>query len=124
MHVYPLQLSGGEQQRVALARALINDPLLLLADEPTGNLDPEPELAYDIMLLFKEINLHGTTVVVATHDRELITRMGKRVIALDRGRLLKAATGPGTGSRRQGQWGEIEPDDSGGGVGRQISSHE
>jgi len=88
LHVYPLQLSGGEQQRVAIARALINDPLLLLADEATGNLDPE--LAYDIMLLFKEISSHGTTVVVATYDRELITRMGKRVIALDRGRLVES----------------------------------
>ncbi|HEX9724090.1 MAG TPA: cell division ATP-binding protein FtsE, partial [Vicinamibacteria bacterium] len=70
MHTYPLQLSGGEQQRVAIARALINEPVLLLADEPTGNLDPE--LAYEIMTLFKEINNRGTTVLVATHDRELI----------------------------------------------------
>jgi cell division transport system ATP-binding protein len=87
MHAYPLQLSGGEQQRVAVARALINEPVLLLADEPTGNLDPE--LAVEIMLLFKEINSHGTTVLVATHDRELISRMGKRVITLERGRLLE-----------------------------------
>ena len=87
MHSYPLQLSGGEQQRVAIARALINQPVLLLADEPTGNLDPD--LALEIMLLFKEINSHGTTVLVATHDRELITRMGKRVITLDRGRVVE-----------------------------------
>jgi cell division transport system ATP-binding protein len=88
MHAYPLQLSGGEQQRVAIARSLINEPVLLLADEPTGNLDPD--LALEIMTLFKEINNRGTTVLVATHDRELIGRMKKRVIALDRGRLVEA----------------------------------
>ena len=87
MNAYPLQLSGGEQQRVAIARALINEPVLLLADEPTGNLDPE--LAYEIMTLFKEINNRGTTVLVATHDRELITRMGKRVIYLENGRMTE-----------------------------------
>jgi cell division transport system ATP-binding protein len=86
MNVYPLQLSGGEQQRVAIARALINEPVPLLADEPTGNLDPE--LAFEIMSLFKEINNRGTTVLVATHDRELINRMGKRVIHLERGRVV------------------------------------
>jgi cell division transport system ATP-binding protein len=86
MHVYPLQLSGGEQQRVAIARALINEPILLLADEPTGNLDPD--MAQEIMSLFQEVNSRGTTVLVATHDREMIQRMGKRVIALDRGRLM------------------------------------
>jgi cell division transport system ATP-binding protein len=88
MNTYPLQLSGGEQQRVAIARALINEPVLLLADEPTGNLDPE--LAYEIMSLFKEINNRGTTVLVATHDRELITRMGKRVILLENGRVVES----------------------------------
>jgi cell division transport system ATP-binding protein len=88
MNVYPLQLSGGEQQRVAIARALINEPVLLLADEPTGNLDPE--LAYEIMTLFKEINNRGTTVLVATHDRELINRMGKRVIHLEHGRVIES----------------------------------
>jgi cell division transport system ATP-binding protein len=85
MHAFPLQLSGGEQQRVAIARALMNEPMLLLADEPTGNLDPE--MAQEIMRLFLEVNARGTTVLVATHDRDMIQRMGKRVIALDRGRV-------------------------------------
>ena len=87
MHAYPMQLSGGEKQRVAIARALINEPVLLLADEPTGNLDPD--LALEIMTLFKEINNRGTTVLVATHDRDLIARMGKRVISLERGRVVE-----------------------------------
>jgi cell division transport system ATP-binding protein len=86
MHAFPLQLSGGEQQRVAIARALINDPVLLLADEPTGNLDPD--MAMEIMTLFQEVNARGTTVLVATHDREMIQRMGKRVITLDKGRVV------------------------------------
>jgi cell division transport system ATP-binding protein len=86
MHAYPLQLSGGEQQRVAIARALINEPMLLLADEPTGNLDPD--LAQEIMDLFRDVNARGTTVLVATHDREMIQRLGKRVIVLDHGRLV------------------------------------
>ena len=86
MHSYPLQLSGGEQQRVAIARALINEPMLLLADEPTGNLDPD--MAQEIMALFQDVNARGTTVLVATHDREMIQRMGKRVITLERGRVM------------------------------------
>ena len=85
MNAYPDELSGGEQQRVAIARAIVNEPTLLLADEPTGNLDPA--LAEEIMRLFAEINIRGTTVLVATHDVELIRRMGKRVLTLDRGRL-------------------------------------
>jgi cell division transport system ATP-binding protein len=86
MNAFPLELSGGEQQRIAVARALINDPALVLADEPTGNLDPD--LALDIMNLFREINARGTTVLVATHDRELIRRVGRRTVTLEQGHLL------------------------------------
>jgi len=89
LHNYPEQVSGGEQQRMAIARALVNRPLILLADEPTGNLDPD--LALEIMGLFKDINAHGTTVIIATHDREMIRRMGRRVISLDHGRLVAGA---------------------------------
>ncbi len=85
LHSYPAEISGGEQQRVAIARALVNRPLILLADEPTGNLDPD--LSQEVMSLFREINSHGTTVLIATHDRDLIQRMGCRVVSLERGRL-------------------------------------
>jgi cell division transport system ATP-binding protein len=88
MHNSPRNLSGGEQQRVAIARALINDPVLLLADEPTGNLDPD--LAREIMTLFIESNQRGCTVLVATHDRELIRWVGARTIGLEHGRLAGA----------------------------------
>jgi len=81
----PLHLSGGEQQRVAIARAIINNPLLLLADEPTGNLDPK--LSYEIMKLFKAINARGTTVVIATHDKNTALKFSENIITLDRGKL-------------------------------------
>jgi cell division transport system ATP-binding protein len=85
LNAYPEELSGGEQQRVAIARALVNEPHIVLADEPTGNLDPD--LSLEIMNLFRDINARGTTVLVATHDRELIKWVGRRVIQLEHGLL-------------------------------------
>jgi cell division transport system ATP-binding protein len=87
-NAYPIELSGGEQQRVAIARALVNEPVLVIADEPTGNLDPD--LSLDVMNLFREINATGTTVLVATHDRELIRHVGRRTIRLEHGRVVPA----------------------------------
>jgi cell division transport system ATP-binding protein len=86
LNAYPLELSGGEQQRVAIARALVNEPQLVLADEPTGNLDPD--LSLEIMNLFRDINAVGTTVLVATHDRELIKWVNRRTVHLEHGRML------------------------------------
>ena len=83
---FPLNLSGGEQQRVAIARALINSPAILLADEPTGNLDPI--IALDIMSLFEKANNNGTTVIIATHDENMIKRYRKRVLYLKDGKLM------------------------------------
>lgn len=84
---YPNELSGGEQQRIAIARAIVNDPIMVIADEPTGNLDPET--SWDIMEIFKEINAEGTTIVMATHDKEIVDAMGKRVIAIEDGNIVR-----------------------------------
>lgn len=84
---YPEQLSGGEQQRTAIARAIVNDPVLLLADEPTGNLDPKTTM--EIMGLLNEINLRGTTVLMATHDQTIVNMMKKRVILMQHGKIIK-----------------------------------
>jgi cell division transport system ATP-binding protein len=89
MGAYPTDLSGGEQQRVAIARALVNSPTLVLADEPTGNLDPD--LSLEIMNLLREVNASGTTVVVATHDRDLIRLVGRRTVTLDQGKVVEVA---------------------------------
>lgn len=83
---YPSELSGGEQQRVALARALVNDPALIIADEPTGNIDPE--LSYQIVQLLKDINNCGTTVLMVTHEQELVSRFGGRTIVIDDGSIV------------------------------------
>lgn len=83
----PLELSGGEQQRVCIARALVNDPAIILSDEPTGNLDPI--ISWEVMKVLLEINVRGTTVVLATHDKTIVDRMRKRVVALKNGRIVK-----------------------------------
>ena len=88
---FPSQLSGGEQQRVALARALVNNPSMIIADEPTGNLDPET--AWEIMNLLKEINARGTTIVVATHAKDIVDRMNKRVIRIENGNIIRDEKG-------------------------------
>ena len=86
-HAYPTELSGGEQQRIAIERAIVNDPILLIADEPTGNLDPET--SWEIMDIFREVNKSGTTIVMATHDREIVDEMEKRVIAIEHGHIVR-----------------------------------
>ncbi|MBC7766240.1 MAG: cell division ATP-binding protein FtsE [Hyphomonadaceae bacterium] len=84
---YPHELSGGERQRVSIARAICNNPAVLIADEPTGNLDPDT--ANDIMACFEKINSRGTTIIMATHAKEIVNQMAKRVIALEQGKLVR-----------------------------------
>ena len=95
--MYPNELSGGEQQRVALARALVNNPSMIIADEPTGNLDPDT--AWEIMNLLNDINLRGTTVVMATHAKNIVDEMNKRVIHIHKGNIIRD---------EKGGYGEIE----------------
>ena len=84
---FPSQLSGGERQRVAIARAIVNDPKIVIADEPTGNLDPET--GWDIMDIFQRINAQGTTIIMATHDRDIVNHMYRRVIELEKGHIVR-----------------------------------
>ncbi|NLU23607.1 MAG: ATP-binding cassette domain-containing protein [Clostridiales bacterium] len=91
MNRYPDELSGGEQQRVAIARALVNNPATIVADEPTGNLDPGRSL--EIMTLLERINALGTTVLVVTHEKELVNRLGKRIIMIDEGKVVSDGLG-------------------------------
>ncbi len=85
--VYPGELSGGEQQRIAIARAIVNNPVLLIADEPTGNLDPDT--SWDIMKIFSRVNRNGTTIIMATHDKDIVDSMNKRVIAVENGTIVR-----------------------------------
>ncbi|MGB5163484.1 MAG: cell division ATP-binding protein FtsE [Thermoanaerobaculia bacterium] len=115
MSAFPSELSGGEQQRVTIARALINRPEILIADEPTGNLDPE--LSWEILRLFLEINGKGTTVLLATHEHSYVQALGGRSLVLDRGRLVKD-------EYVEGHVGDIESDFAGGATDRRRSSTE
>lgn len=90
-HKYPDELSAGEQQRVAIARAIVNNPTVLIADEPTGNLDPDT--AWEIMDLLEQINLRGTTIVMVTHAKDIVDRMNKRVIAIEKGCIVRDEQG-------------------------------
>lgn len=91
LRTYPAHLSGGEQQRVAIARAIVNNPLVVIADEPTGNLDPDT--SWEIMKIFEQINKAGTTIVMATHDKPVVDAMKKRVIAIEKGRIVRDQEG-------------------------------
>ncbi len=91
LKAFPNQLSGGEQQRVAIARAIVNSPRILLADEPTGNLDPDT--SWEILEILKKINAKGTTMIIATHDRRIVDEGGKRVIALEKGKVVRDEEG-------------------------------
>lgn len=91
MRAFPDQLSGGEQQRVAIARAIVNNPKLLIADEPTGNLDPE--ISWEIMNLLERINLQGTTILMATHNSQIVNTLRHRVIAIEGGRVVRDEEG-------------------------------
>ena len=97
---YPTELSGGEQQRVAIARALVNNPNTIIADEPTGNLDPDRSL--ELMNLLVKINELGTTVVVVTHEKDLVDRFGKRVITIDSGHVINDSVGGYVGGHIHG----------------------
>lgn len=90
-HKYPNELSAGEQQRVAIARAIVNNPTVLIADEPTGNLDPNT--AWEIMDLLEQINLRGTTIVMVTHAKDIVDKMKKRVIAIEKGQIVRDEEG-------------------------------
>ena len=98
---YPSELSGGEQQRVAIARALVNNPSTIIADEPTGNLDPERSM--EIMTLLVKINQLGTTVLVVTHEKDLVDRFGKRVVTIDGGRIINDSVGGYVGGHIHGK---------------------
>lgn len=98
---YPNEMSGGEQQRVAIARALVNNPQMIIADEPTGNLDPERSL--ELMSLLVKINQLGTTVVVVTHEKDLVNRFGKRVVTIESGHVINDSVGGYVGGRIHGE---------------------
>ena len=108
---YPNELSAGEQQRVAIARAIVNNPTVLIADEPTGNLDPVT--AWEIMKLLEQINMRGTTIVMVTHAKDIVDRMGKRVIAIEKGHIVRD---------KVGDYGIYKPADRDGFDGRSIFS--
>ena len=108
---YPNEISFGEQQRVAIARAIMNNPRVLIADEPTGNLDPDT--GWEIMRLLEQINRHGTTVLMVTHSREIVNAMNKRVIAIRDGRLVRDELG---GFYHPEEFDDLSPDDDEGGL--------